>query len=70
MKRHELYSSIKTKIYELITSEPQKKGLGNLLFNFFLMALIVANVITVILESIQWIYLYNVKFQIDSVGIK
>ncbi len=62
MTSHELYGSIKTKVYKLITSEPQTKGIGNLFFNFFLMALIVANVIMVILESIQWIYLPNELF--------
>ncbi len=67
-----MYSRLKSTIYEFLEPHPESGGAGRL-FDIFIMALIVANVIVVILESVDGIALryasFFIAFDLFSVAV-
>lgn len=57
-----MYHQLKSKVYQLIASDPEKGGVTSRYFDVCLMALIIANVFVVILESVEGYYLPYVYF--------
>lgn len=58
----EMYSRIKSNVYLLIASDPEKGGFASRFFDVCLIALIIANVLAVILETVQGFFLPNAYF--------
>ncbi len=52
-----MYRQLKSRVYRLIAGDPEKGGMVSRYFDVCLMTLIVANVIVVILESVEGLYL-------------
>lgn len=53
-----MYRRLKSRVYLLMAGDPERGGLASRCFDACLMALIVANVIAVILESVEGIFLH------------